>query len=114
MDEIEDIFENEVYRTSSQRIENALVEMLESLSDGCQKYIDICSNSSPSTDYGNELDRQHLRLCLREIVTDKIVFIPSVFFVNYFRVALDKKQRKFTIAELRKSRSEKHKSCTID
>lgn len=62
------MFSNEFNPTSSEDIEKAMINMLDKLSSGCRKYIDI---SSSAVGIGNDLDRERLRLCLEEMVSQK-------------------------------------------
>lgn len=65
MDEIESMFNNEINPPSSEEIEVAIINMLDNLTSGCRKYIDI---SSSAVCIGNNLDSERLRLCLEEMV----------------------------------------------
>lgn len=59
------MFSNEIKPASSEDIETSMLSMLDNLSTGCRKYIDI---SSSAVGIGNDLDRERLRLCLGEMV----------------------------------------------
>lgn len=59
------MFSNEIKPASSEDIDTAMITMLDSLSSGCRKYIDI---SSSAVGIGNNLDRERLRLCLQDMV----------------------------------------------
>lgn len=66
LDEIENMFGNEINPPPKEEIETSIVNMLDVLSSACRKYIDI---SSSAVGIGNDLDRERLSLCLEEMVS---------------------------------------------
>lgn len=69
LDAIEPFFEYERMHIPSDIIETKLIEALDRLAISCQKYIDM---TQPTIDkFVTELDKEKLKLCLREMASCK-------------------------------------------
>lgn len=67
LDAIEPLFEHERMHIPSDIIESKLIETFDLLAIGCRKYIDMVQPTI--TQFVTDLDREKIKLCLREVVS---------------------------------------------
>lgn len=61
--------------------ESRLKQVLEELHQGCGKYVTITQTSLAGPGTGKtKLDKEHVKLCLREIVSELNVILDDLFY----------------------------------